>query len=330
MTRPTDPFHRRFLQPCLAVACLFAIATATTAADAAEPASPPAAGGGDPESLVFIFQKQKDPAKVQAHADRFADALSKRLGMPVKAVVPGDYSASVQALVSRKADVAYVSAMPFLLARRDGRARLLLAEQRADADGRMRTEYDSVFVARRDSPLNGIEDIRSRAGELRVVFTSPTSTSGYVMPVWRLVNEGVVQRGQDVSRAFRQTSFAGGYTQALEQVLAGRADVACVSFYTVEGDRADVYTTPEQRRELKIVARTPGVPTHLVAVRDGLSDGLKNRIRDALLELAQSEPDLLADVYGAKALTPVDEDAHVRQAVEAIEAAGLPVESLAR
>src|SRR5687767_7716808 len=107
----------------------------------------------DPSELVFIFQKQKDPTAIKADADKVAEFLGKEVGVPVKAQVPGDYSASVQALVSKKADFAYVSAMPFLLARRDGDAHILLAEQRTDPTGKPRTEYDSVFVVAKDSPL---------------------------------------------------------------------------------------------------------------------------------------------------------------------------------
>jgi ABC-type phosphate/phosphonate transport system substrate-binding protein len=42
--------------------------------------------------------------------------LTRDLGKPVRVVVPVDYSASVQALVSGQADVAYLSALPYLLA----------------------------------------------------------------------------------------------------------------------------------------------------------------------------------------------------------------------
>ena len=73
-----------------------------------------AARAADPKELVFVFQKQKDPTSIKAHADKLAELLSAELKMPVKTQVPGDYSASVQALVSRQADVAYVSSIPFL------------------------------------------------------------------------------------------------------------------------------------------------------------------------------------------------------------------------
>jgi len=284
----------------------------------------------DPQEIVFIFQKQKDPAQIQATADKVAAWLSKEIGKPVKTVVPGDYSASVQALVSKKADFAYVSAMPFLLARRDGNATLLLAEQRTDATGTPRTEYDSIWVVRADSDINSFEDIKAKAGDLRMVFTSPTSTSGYIMAYYRMVKEGMLKPGDDPRGVFKSATFGNGYTQALEQVAAGRADVCTVSDYTMEGPRVDVYLDKEQRDKLKVVARTPGVPTHLIAARDGLSDELKQKVADALLKLSQEQPELLADVYGASAFVKVDENQHVKHAIEAIEYVNLPIEKLAR
>jgi len=284
----------------------------------------------DPAELVFIFQKQTDPDKIQATANAVAQHLARKLGMPVRVQVPGDYSASVQALVSRKADVAYVSAMPFLLARRDGGATLLLAEQRTDPAGRPRTEYDSILVVRNDSPLRSIEDLKASAAQQRMVFTSATSTSGYIMAYFRFVKEGMLKPGDDPRRTFRSVAFGGGYTQALEQVLAGRGDIAAVSDYTMEGPRANVYLNEEQRSKLRILARTPGVPTHLICARAGLSDGLKSRVRTALLELSREHPQLLADVYGASAFVEADEQEHVRQAIDAVRFIGLPIEGLAR
>jgi phosphonate transport system substrate-binding protein len=269
----------------------------------------------DPRELVFIFQKQKDPAAIKDHADQVARYLSRELGMPVRAQVPGDYAASVQALVSRKADIAYVSSMPFLLARRDGQATLLLAEQRTDPQGRHRTEYDSIFVVRADSPLQSIDDLLANARDLRMCFTSSTSTSGYIMAYSRLVREGLLRPRQDPQQAFRQVTYGGGYTQALEQVAAGRADVCAVSDYTMEGPNADVYLSAEQRARLRVLGRTRGVPTHLICARGGLSDELKDRVKQALLKLSQEHPELLADVYGASSFVEVDEDEHVKAAV---------------
>ncbi len=285
----------------------------------------------DPDELVFAFAKQSKPEEIQANADKLAAILSKELGVPVRAQVPTSYGVVVQAMVSGTADVAYFDSLAFLLAKRDGGAEILLAELRPDANGVERTNYDSIFVVRADSDLNSIEDIVKRASELRIAFTSPTSTSGYLMAMRRLVQEGLLKPGEDPVNKFAGVSFGGGYTQALEQVRDGRADVCAVSFYTMEGPRADVYIKdPADRAKLKIIARTPAVPTHVVAVRGELSSELKAKIKAALLKVSQENPELLADVYGASRLTEVDPEEHIKATVEAMQYIGRPVDEFVK
>jgi phosphonate transport system substrate-binding protein len=303
------------LLSCLALIALLALSTPATLAR---------------DHLVVVFQKQKDPAALQASAQRLGELLGQELSQRVEVKVPLDYSASVQALVSGQADAAYISSLPFLLARRDGGAQLLLVEQRADARGTARTDYDSIFVVPADSPLRDFADLKREARTLRMAFTSPTSTSGYVFPLKRFVAEGMIPAGNDGRAAFREVRFGGGYTQALQEVLAGRADVAAVSDYVLEGPAADTYLPAAERARLRILARTPGVPTHLVAVRGGLEPALKARLKAALQAVAAREPALVRDVYGATRFVEANEDAHVRAAIEAIEASGLPIENLAR
>lgn len=300
------------------------------AATLALPVAAPTLAQGTGEPLVFAFQPQKDPAGIKAAADKVSAYLTRALNRPVRTMVPGAYAATVQALVSRRADIAYLSSLPFLLARRDGDATLLLAEARADGSGKVRTDYDSVFVVPASSPMRSFDDLRRQAKRLRMIFTSTTSTSGFVFPYARLVRDGVLRRGQPPEAGFAQVLYGGGYTQALEQLLAGRGDVAAVSDYTVEGPRADTYLPADKRRQLRVLARTPGVPTHLIAARGGLDRRTRDAVAAALLALAKDEPRLLSDVYGAAGLVRVDERAHVAATVDAIARTGLPIAGLVK
>ena len=278
--------------------------------------------------LRFVFQKQKDPILLKASAERVAHHLQSRLHRQVEVQVPANYSASVQALVSKTADVAYMSSLPFLLARRDGGAKLLLAEQRVDPNGISRTNYDSVLVARADSPLTSFEDVVKSASSLSMVFTSPTSTSGFIFPFSRFVDAGLLAPGDDPKKAFKQVSFGGGYTQAVLQVLQGKGDVAAVSYYVVEGPKAETYLSDEQRKQLKIVARIPGVPTHVIATRGDMSEEERDQIKKALLSLAAEKPEVLDDVYGTASFVEVNEDGHVMRTAQAVERLKLPIHSL--
>ncbi len=284
----------------------------------------------DPAQLTFIFQKQKNPALMKPEAEQVASFLSKELEMPVSAQIPSDYAASVQALVSKKADIAYVDSMAFLLARRDGNASLLLAEERIDTQGSARTDYDSVFVVRKDSELKTYEDLVAKAKDLRFAFTSPTSTSGYIMPYSRFVKSGLIQPHQDPKEVFKSVSFGGSYVQALEQVVNDRADVCAVSYYAIEGDSAKQYLPETQRNSLRVLARTPGVPTHVIATRGGLSDGLREKIRVAITKLSTTHPELLKDVYGAGRFVEVDENKHVATAADAVKNLNVKLDGLVK
>ncbi len=313
---------------CVAAACPLLASACDSSGDGQ--AEDGGAASDSPEKLVFLFQKQRNPEQTRANADAAAAFLSERLGIEVEAVVPGSYAASVQALVSGQADVAYVSSLPFLLARRDADARLLVAEVREDPTGVERTNYDSVWVVRADSDLMDMSDVAERASDLTLCFTSATSTSGFVMASLRLVRERILEPGQDAAEVFDSVAYGGGYSGALNEVLAGRADLCAVSYYTVEGPNSDLYVTPERRDELRIIARTPEVPTHLICVRGGVSAELSERITAALLALSDERADLLESVYGAAELREVDEDEHVAAAVEAMRAIEMPIDGLVK
>ncbi|WP_448582068.1 phosphate/phosphite/phosphonate ABC transporter substrate-binding protein [Thermaurantiacus sp.] len=306
------------------------IARRTFVAAAAASTLAPALVCAQARPLVFAFQPQKDPAGIRKAADEMTAALTERLGRPVEVMVPLAYAASVQALVSRRADIAWLSSLPFLLARRDGGAKLILAEVRTDTQGRARTDYDSVFVVPKDSILQNFADIKRNARNLRIIFTSSTSTSGFVFPYDRMIAEGMLKPKQPPEAAFRSVAYAGGYTQALEQLLAGRGDVCAVSDYTVEGPKRAVYLPEAKQAQLRIVARTPGVPTHCVAVSSGLSPAEAKAVQAALLDMTKTNPALLSDVYGASGLRVVDENRHVATTVRAIERTGLPIAGLVR
>ena len=281
-----------------------------------------------PEQLTIAFQKLKDPAKLHTEAQKVAQSLEQIFKRKIKTQIPTDYGASVQALVSGTADIAYLDSLSFLLARRDGGAKVLLAEQRIDTTGKLRTDYDSVFVVRKDSPYQNLEQALKDKATLTVAFTSPTSTSGYVFPYRRLVKESVLQPGGDPAKIFKKVQFGGSYVQTVEQVLNKRADICAVSYYVVEGDSSKKYLSDQQLGELRILERNPGVPTHVIAIRKGFSLKDQIKLKAGLLKLTKKMPELLTDVYGTATFIDVDEEKHLQASIEAVEYIGLPIEDL--
>lgn len=263
--------------------------------------------------LTFVFQKQKDPSQVKAHAEKIASLLSKAVGEEIKVVVPRSYAASVEAVVSNQAQLAYVSSVPYLLAKKEAPVEILAVEVRSE-----KTSYDSIWVVRKDSPFQQLADLKSK----RLAFTSPTSTSGYLFPLAHLVEQKLIPSPQKLDTFFSRTHFAGAYDLALRAVLNDQSDVAVVSDYTMEGKTADKYLRPEERAKLRILHRQPGVPTHLIMARSDLGKERLEAIQKNLLALAKQEPTLFADVYGASSFQ-VSGHEHVKTAERALQKSGL-------
>ncbi|MDW8343958.1 MAG: phosphate/phosphite/phosphonate ABC transporter substrate-binding protein [Verrucomicrobiae bacterium] len=268
------------------------------------------AEAGKAEPLVFAFQPQENPERLQLNARQLTDYLAGTLGQPVKVYIPTDYAAVVEALRAGHAHVAYLSAWPYLLAHQLAGVEIIAAEERAG-----KTSYVSQWYTRRDTGIRSLSEARGRAA----AFTSPSSTSGYLFPLAKLVDEGLVPPRGDPAQFFRSVVFAGGYEQALKALMRGQVDVAAASDYAPAR-----YLTDEEQAQLVVLSQQGPVPTHCLAVKTNLPAETRARIRDALLRLNDPEhAALLKSVYGAEKLVPVGHAEHTGPLARALELTGL-------
>lgn len=278
------------------IAILLVIATAVRAAD--------------PGTLIVAFQPQENPEKLQLNAKAMTEFLAKELGQPVKIYLPTDYAAVVEAMRGGHAHVAYFSARPYLLAHQLAGAEIILAEVR---DGQ--TFYYSQWYARAAGGPRTLAEARGK----RAAFTSPSSTSGYLFPYAKLVDDKLIEPKADPKKFFSQVLFAGGYEQSLKALVNGQVDVAAASDYAFTR-----FLTPEQQAQIKVIARQGPVPTHCIAVKNTLSKPVIDKIRAALMKLNEPQhKDLLKSVYGSQQLVPVTHDEHTGALAKALEQTGL-------
>ncbi len=272
------------------------------------------------ETLVFSFQKQKNLEDLKKSTAVIAEKLSTEIQQKIEVLVPTSYGATAQGLISNKVHVAYMDSLPYILASQEADLDIIAVEKRNGE-----TQYNSVFVVKKDSPLKTLKDLKGQ----RIAFSSQTSTSGYLFPFKRLLDEKLIKQPSDLKTFFSQTIYAGGYDKALLAVLNGQADVAAVSDYAIEGAKADLYLTAEQRSQLQILTRTPGVPTHLIAISKKVPQATREKIRAALLKIAKDQPDLLSSVYGAAELV-VPTGKHTQKTLEALNQTGLNVKEFVK
>ncbi len=269
-----------------------------------------AANAADPDTLILAFQPQENPEKLQLNAEAMAKFVGGEIGMPTKIFLPTDYAAVVEALRADHAHVAYFSAWPYLLAHNLAGVDVILAEERGGKTG-----YTSRWYTLEGSGITKLADARGK----KAAFTSPTSTSGYVFPYAKLIQEGLLPEKGDPKTFFSQVLFAGGYEQALKALLNGQVDIAAASDYALPR-----FLTPDEQKRVKIVSEQGPVPTHCIAVKGNLSIELRDKIKAAFLKLkAPEHKDLLKTLYGAEKLAEVKHAHHVGPMAAALRVTGL-------
>ena len=149
---------------------------------------------------------------------------------------------------------------------------------------RSETFYYSYWVVLKDSPVTRLQDLKGK----RAVFPSQLSTSGYVAPLARLLELGLVPKPAagkvaDPAAFFGQVTFAGGYQQGWEALKAGQADVAIIA-----GDVAEALYR-EVLDGTKVIEQQGPVPSHSVVMSKQLDAESKNALKSALLDLGKEE-----------------------------------------
>ncbi|MGM0555550.1 MAG: phosphate/phosphite/phosphonate ABC transporter substrate-binding protein [Myxococcota bacterium] len=262
-----------------------------------------------PETLKFAFQPQENPDALAPDAEKLADYMTEKTGIESEVFLPTSYASVVEALRSDNADVAYFSGWPYMVAHREADVELIAAEVR---DGN--PFYHSQWFVAKDSDIKTLSDLEGKA----IAFTSPTSTSGYLFPLAKVIEETDMETGDDPKKFFGEVIYAGGYEQSLKSLVHGKVDAAAASDYAF-----DQYLTDDERADMRVLSKQGPVPTHGIAVRSELPDEVKDKIEKSILELNEPEnKELLESIYGATELTARSHDEHVAPLEEALKLVG--------
>lgn len=262
-------------------------------------------GAASPRDLTVALTPAKDPGLLIEGGRDLQRVLHDHLGIPVTVRVASDYAAVIEALRNRTTDLAFVTAVGYILAHREAGARILVKWVRRGS-----AFYTSRIYVRRESAIGTLEDLRGRT----IAFVDPLSSSGFIYPMVLLMQRGLV-RDRDPKTFFREALFAGTHDAALLAVLNGTVDAAAVFDEAPERLLRD----PARVARLRAVAETSRIPTDGVCVRDGLDPAWTARLREALLALnAGPGREVLSRLYNVEGVVPAEEAdfAPVREALD--------------
>jgi phosphonate transport system substrate-binding protein len=241
--------------------------------------------GSDP--LVIAVQPTTTAQELSADAGEIDSFLEDQLGRDVEITFPTNYSGVIEALRFGHADAAFMGAWPAALAVEEANADIALAEIREvsiDGESTEAPYYYSYYVVPADSEYTELAQLEGQA----VAYPSQLSTSGYVAPVARLVELGLIEQPAEGEQAdpkefFGEVVFSGGYQQGWEALQAGQVDVTVIAGDVPEDLYNEVLDNTRQ-----IETQGP-VPSHSVVYAEDLSEEDRAALTDALLALGEGE-----------------------------------------
>jgi len=148
-----------------------------------------------------------------------------------------------------------------------------LAMRREDA------EFKSVFVARRDSPIKSLADLKGKT----FAFGSVSSTSGHLMPRFFLMRDGI-----NPDKDFKNVAFSGAHDATVAFVASGRAEGGVLKASVWE---KLVESNNPNAAKVRVLATTPPYYDYNWTVRPGLDPALTKKLTDAFVKLDPANPE---------------------------------------
>jgi|GEM_PF-527744 len=231
--------------------------------------------GTDTNPLILEILTPSPVGAVINHINNVAKFIESESGLKTAIYAPKRSIEYIQALSqsSPKADVAILNDTGYLFANDEFGATAELITLRSDGGNKTISSYCPAIVS---ITLSSIDDLNGHS----IAFSDEYSTAGYLVPLYTLREKGIKP-----SRVI----FAGGYIEALRQLLNGAVDAAPI-YTSCEGmnnelDTRNILTNeyPDIFTRTKIIYKARPVPNEPVVFRKNIPQKIKERVINALL-----------------------------------------------
>lgn len=237
---------------------LIAVALAATAAVAeAQP----------PKELNFGIISTESSQNLRQDWGVLLQDMEKQVGVKVNAFFAPDYAGVIEAMRFNKVQVAWFGNKSGMEAV-DRASGEVIAQQIAE-DGS--PGYWSFLITHRDSPYHSIEDVKKHAKRIALGFGDSNSTSGFLVPSYY----AMALHNLDPKASFRVMRQAN-HEANLMAVANKQVDVATNNNESFE---KFARRNPDKAQEIRVIWKSPLIPSDPMVVRKDLDAGLKGEIR---------------------------------------------------
>jgi phosphonate transport system substrate-binding protein len=152
--------------------------------------------------------------------------------------------------------------------------------------------YHALLITHKDSPYKNVDDVIKNGKNINFGIGDPNSTSGFLVPTYYIF----AQRNIEPRNTFKTVRNAS-HGANIQAVLAKQLDVATNN--TEDYGRLEA-TKPELASQIRVIWKSPLIPSDPFVWRKDLDQETKDKIRKFVLEYAKNNPaekEVLKNIY---------------------------------
>lgn len=229
-----------------------------------------------PQKLIITaIPDDGDADRMRENFGSLARYLGDAVGIPVEYMHVENYAASVTALATGRAHIAWLGAVTTAQARMQMGDGITVLGCRDIDKG-----FVSYFIANPSTGLETVTDLADLAQAANgqswtFTFGSKSSTSGHMMPRKYFMD----QTGTTPEKVFRTVAYSGSHDVVMQMVADGTHHVGALNY--ASWDKA----SDDLKANAPIVYKTPPYTNYALTARADLGEPLLNQLRTALLAL---------------------------------------------
>jgi phosphonate transport system substrate-binding protein len=219
------------------------------------------------------------PGENRKQFEPLFNELAKQMNLSAKVTVADDWVGISEALRSGTLDAAWLGPWGYVLANHNQPS----IQSIATVKYKDKPTYYAVLMARADAPFKTLDEAiaQSQKGKkLKLSLADVGSTSGWLIP-----QADFKRRNLDPKTVFDYSEGASHAAQAIA-VISGQTDIAS------DYDRnLDVLTSTGKidTSKIKIIWQSQPLPNDPIAIRGGLPDDIKTKLKQALVNFSPEQ-----------------------------------------
>lgn len=232
---------------------------------------------GSPANPIKIsLVPGQDTKLLQENGKELETYLKEKTGLAFEVNVPVSFIAVIEALGSKRADLAIMNTFGYIIAHEKYGAEAALT-----GVYKGRSVYWGQIIARKDGPKT-LKDLNNK----KIAFVDPSSGSGFVLPSKLLKDEKVTPK---------EVVFAGRHDSVVTMVYQRQVDAGATYHTPVDNgvpqDARKLVATqfPDVFDQIVILAKTEPIPNDPVVFRKDFPPEMRKTVVEAIKKMVKDE-----------------------------------------